>query len=106
MSLLDGAESVARAFNVILSDWCAVTSQSQDCRSGIWWSVNNVFLAGITDVCDDQVVDGCTNVWMRIADLFGQRSKTWRVHGDMLQTIHRLSTKVFNRHRLERRSVG
>ncbi len=30
----------------------------------------NVFLAGITDVCEDQVVDGCTNTWMRRADLF------------------------------------
>jgi hypothetical protein len=59
--LLKGAEDVAHAFNVILRERCS---------SGIWWTVNNVFLAGITDVCDDQVVDGCTNAWMRIADLF------------------------------------
>ncbi len=70
MSLFNGAKGVARAFNVILSERCTVTLQSQDCRSGIWWTVNNVFLAGITDVCDDQVVDGCANAWMRIADLF------------------------------------
>jgi hypothetical protein len=29
-----------------------------------------VFLAGITHVCEDQVVDDCTNLWMQIADLF------------------------------------
>ncbi len=29
-----------------------------------------MFLAGITDVCEDQVVDDCTNLWMQIADLF------------------------------------
>ena len=75
MSLFNGAKSVARAFNMVLSERCTVTSQSQDCGSGIWWTVNNVFLAGITDVCDDQVVDGCTNAWMRIADLFWPKVK-------------------------------
>ncbi len=58
MSLFNGAEGVARAFNMILSERCTVTSQSQDCSSGIWWTINNVLLAGITDVCEDQVVDG------------------------------------------------
>ncbi len=94
-------------FNVILSEGCIVTLQSQECSSGIWWwTVNNVFQAGMTDVCEDQAVDGYPNAWMRIADLFGQRSKTWRVHGDMLQTIQRLSIKVLNCCCLERRSVG
>ncbi len=59
MPLFNGAEGVARAFNLILSKRCTVTSQSQD----------NVFLAGSTDVCEDQVEDGCTNAWMREADL-------------------------------------
>ncbi len=58
MSLFNGAEGAARAFKVILSERCTVTSQSQDCVFGICWTVNNVFLAGITDVCEDQVVDG------------------------------------------------
>ncbi len=75
MSLFNGAESVVSAFNVILSERCAVTSQSQDCSSGIWWTVNNVFLAGVTYVCEDQVVDCCTNAWMRIADLFWPKVK-------------------------------
>jgi hypothetical protein len=75
VSLFNGAKSVARAFNVILSERCTVTLQSQDCGSGIWWTVNNVFLAWITDVCDDQVVDGCANAWMRIADLFWPKVK-------------------------------
>ncbi len=75
MSLFNGAKGVARAFNVILSERCRVTLQGQDFRPGIWWTVKNVFLAGITDVCDDQVVDGCTNAWMRIADLFWPKLK-------------------------------
>ena len=75
MSLFNGAEGVARAFNVILSEQCTLTFLSQDCGSGIWWAVNNVFLAGITDVCEDQVVEGCTNAWMRVADLFWPKVK-------------------------------
>jgi hypothetical protein len=55
---LYGAEGIACAFSVILSERCTMTSQSQDCKSGIWWTVNDVFLAGITDVCEDQIVDG------------------------------------------------
>jgi hypothetical protein len=58
VSLLNGMEDIVHAFNVILSERCIVTLQSQDCSSGSWWTVNNVFLAGITDVCEDQVVDG------------------------------------------------
>jgi hypothetical protein len=27
-------------------------------------------MEGITDVCEDQVEDGCTNAWMRVADMF------------------------------------
>jgi hypothetical protein len=69
VSLFNGAKGVVCAFNMILSERCLVTLQSQDCGSGIWWTVNNVFLAGITDVCDDQVVDGCAIAWMRISDL-------------------------------------
>jgi hypothetical protein len=70
VSLFIRAESVAHAFNMILSEWCTVTSQRQDCSPGIWWTVNDVFLAGVTDVCEDQVVDCCTSAWMKIADLF------------------------------------
>jgi hypothetical protein len=70
VSLFYGAEGIACGFNVILSELCTVMLQSQDCSSGIWWTVINVFLAGITDVCEDQVEDGCTNAWMRVADLF------------------------------------
>ncbi len=67
MLQLHGVEGIARAFNVIMSERCTVASQSQDCSSGIWWTVNHVFLVGITDVCEDQVLDGCTNTWMRIS---------------------------------------
>ena len=52
-----------------------MTSQSQDCSSGNWWTVNDVFLAGVTDVCEDQVVDCCTNALRRIADLFWSKVK-------------------------------
>ena len=62
-------------FNMISSEWCTVTMQSQDCSSGIWWTVNNAFPAGITHVCEDQVDDGCTNAWMRMADLFWPKVK-------------------------------
>ena len=91
---------------MILSEWCTVTSQSQDCSSGIWWTVNDVFLAGTTDVCEDQVEDGCSNTWLGIADCFGQRSKMWCVHDEKLQTMQRLSMKALNFCCLERRSIG
>jgi hypothetical protein len=68
VSLFNGAEGVARAFNVILSEQHTVTSQSQDCSSDIWRTINNAFLAGIRDDSEDQDVDGCTNAWMRITD--------------------------------------
>ena len=67
MPLFYGAEGIAHAFNMILSEQCTVMSQSQDC--------NNVLLAGITDVCEDQVVDDCTNAWMSIADSFWPKVK-------------------------------
>ena len=56
-------------FNMILDERCAVTSKSENGSSGVWRTVNDVFLAGITVVGEDQVVDGCANAWMRIADL-------------------------------------
>jgi hypothetical protein len=70
VSLLNGAEGVVREFNMILSERCTVMSQSQDCGPGIWWTVNNVFMAVITEVWEDHVVDGFTNALMRIADFF------------------------------------
>ena len=63
------------AINVILGERCTVTSRSKDDSSGIRWTVNNVLLTGITNVCKDQVVNCCANAWMRVADLFGQKAK-------------------------------
>ena len=69
MSLLDGVEGFARAFNVILGERCTVTSKSQNGCSGIWGTVNNVCLAGLTDVGENQIEDCNTNTWMRVIDL-------------------------------------
>ena len=92
MLQLHGVEGIARAFNVIMSERCTVASQSQDCSSGIWWTVNHVFLVGITDVCEDQVLDGCTNTWMRISAFFKPKVKDmvgpWRNVADNAEIVH------------------
>ena len=46
-----------------------MSTKSEDCSSGIWWAINNMFLTGVTDVCGDMIVECRANEGMRIRDL-------------------------------------
>jgi hypothetical protein len=75
VSLFFGAERFACAVNVILGEQSTVTSQIKDGSSGIRWTVNDVLLTEITNVCIDQVVNSYSNAWVRVADLFVPKVK-------------------------------
>ena len=53
MWLFDRAESFASSFNMVRSSGGAMTSESENCSSGLRWAINDVLLARIADVGGD-----------------------------------------------------
>ena len=53
VTLFNGIKGFSCAFNMIWSKRGTMSAESKDCSSGIWWSINDVFLAGITNMCKD-----------------------------------------------------
>ncbi|KAI2513176.1 hypothetical protein MHU86_1214 [Fragilaria crotonensis] len=43
---------------------CTMASQSKNRGAGVWWAINDVFLAGVADVCKDQVVKCGADKWV------------------------------------------
>ena len=49
--------------------------QGEDCSSCIWKSINDMLLARLTDVGEDQIVQSCANKRVGITDLLGPKVK-------------------------------
>ena len=53
VTLFDGIKGFSCAFNMIRGERSTMSAESKDCSSGIWWTINDVFLARVTDMCKD-----------------------------------------------------
>ena len=51
VTLFNGIKGFSCAFNMIWSKRGTMSAESKDCSSGIWWSINDVFLARVTNMC-------------------------------------------------------
>lgn len=70
-----------------------MATQGEDSSSCIWRSINDVFLTGFTDVCEDQVVESCANKWMGVTYLLGPKIKNLASPGgnvtDNAEIVHK-----------------
>ena len=75
VALFDGVKGFSGAFNMIWSERGTMSAESKDCSSSIWWTIYDVFLARITDMCEDEIVNCSANAGMGVRNLFGPKIK-------------------------------
>ncbi len=81
VALFDGIKGFSGVFNVIWSERSTMSAESKDCSSGILWAINDVFLARITDMCEDEIVNCRANAGMGVRNLFGPKIKDLACQG-------------------------